>query len=96
MRVVHITLIGKPGCHLCDDARSVISGVREELSLRGIETEFTELDILVDPQLARRHAEEIPVVRIGERRHAIYRVDPARFAAAVEKAARGPLGGLLR
>ena len=90
MTTVQLTLIGKPGCHLCDDARGVIAAVREELGQRGIRTELTELDILQDEELARRHAEEIPVVRINGRRHAIWRVDPARLAAAVEKAARGP------
>lgn len=38
-----------------------------------------------DPKLARLHAEEIPVVLVNGRRHAIWRVDPARFSTAVEK-----------
>ncbi|WP_025133317.1 glutaredoxin family protein [Leucobacter sp. PH1c] len=96
MRTVQLTLIGKPGCHLCDDAREVIAGVRSELSARGIETRLDELDILQDPALARTHSEHIPVVQVNGKRHAIWRVDPARLTAAVEKAARGPLGGLLR
>ncbi|GAA1602323.1 glutaredoxin family protein [Leucobacter chromiireducens] len=96
MRTVQLTLIGKPGCHLCDDAREVIAGVRAELGARGIETSLEELDIQQDPALARKHSEHIPVVQIGGKRHAIWRVDPARLTAAVEKAARGPLGGLLR
>ncbi|MFT4233294.1 MAG: glutaredoxin family protein [Leucobacter sp.] len=87
MVTVHITLIGKPGCHLCDDAREVVAGVRAEMAVRGIATELEELDILADPELARRHAEDIPVVLIDGRRHAIWRVDPERLAAAVEKAA---------
>lgn len=84
---MQLTLIGKPGCHLCDEAREAIARVRAELAERGIETELAELDILEDPQLARRHSEDIPVVRINGRRHAIWRVDPERLAAAVEKAA---------
>ena len=87
MTVVQLTLIGKPGCHLCDDARETIASVRAGLAARGIETELEELDILEDPKLARSHAEDIPVVQINGRRHAIWRVDPARLAAAVEKAA---------
>ncbi|GAB2556914.1 glutaredoxin family protein [Leucobacter ruminantium] len=88
MKTALITLIGKPGCHLCDDARAVIDEVRAELSGRGIPTEFAELDILTDPELARLHSEDIPVVQIDGRRHAIHRVDPSRFSAAVERAAR--------
>jgi hypothetical protein len=87
---VQLTLIGKPGCHLCDDARAAIAEVRDELGRRGIVTELTELDILRDEELARRHSEDIPVVQINGRRHAIWRVDPARLSAAVEKAARRP------
>ncbi|WP_449280954.1 glutaredoxin family protein [Leucobacter sp.] len=87
MTVVQLTLIGKPGCHLCDEAREAIARVRADLAERGIETELEELDILEDPQLARRHSEDIPVVRINGRRHAIWRVDPERLTAAVEKAA---------
>ncbi|WP_053385019.1 glutaredoxin family protein [Leucobacter celer] len=87
MTVVQLTLIGKPGCHLCDEARDAIARVRAELAERGIETALEELDILEDPQLARRHSEDIPVVQINGRRHAIWRVDPERLTAAVEKAA---------
>lgn len=88
MTTVQLTLIGKPGCHLCDDARGTIERVRTELAERGIETSLDELDILQDPQLARRHSEDIPVVQINGRRHAIWRVDPERLTAAVEKAAQ--------
>ena len=93
MREVAITLIGKPGCHLCDDARAVIERVRAELAGRGIRTTLEELDILQDPELARRHAEDIPVVRVGDRRHAVWRVDGERLARAVERAARPGLLG---
>lgn len=86
---VRITLIGKPGCHLCDDARATIAAARDGLTGRGIPTEFEELDILEDEELARHHSEDIPVVQVNGRRHAIWRVDPERLTAAVEKAAKG-------
>ena len=91
MSSVQITLIGKPGCHLCDDARAVIEASRAALSGRGIVTELRELDILQDEALARQHSEDIPVVMIGEKRHAIWRVDAARFESAVVKAAKPSL-----
>ncbi len=84
---VAITLLSKPGCHLCDDARFAIGRVRSALSAR-IATTLDEIDILGDPGLARLHAEDIPVVLVNGRRHAIWRVDEARLAAAIEKAAR--------
>ena len=89
-RTVAITLLSKPGCHLCDDARAVIERVRSSLEKNGIETTFNELDILQDVTLARLHAEEIPVVLLDGRRHAIWQVDEGRLTVAVEKAARRP------
>lgn len=87
---VSIRLLSKPGCHLCDDARAVVETVRSETSERGIATELEELDILQDPGLARRHSEDIPVVLVNGRRVAIWRVDPAKLTAAIERAANGP------
>lgn len=89
---MRITLIGKPGCHLCDDAREVIEGVRAELAREGVETELAELDILEDAELARMHSEDIPVVLVGTRRHAIWRVDPAKLDQAIRREARGRRG----
>lgn len=85
---VSLTLLTKPGCHLCDDARASVDAVRAELAGRDIETDFEETDILSDPELARRYSEDIPVVMVNGRRHAIHRVDAARLTAAIEKAAR--------
>ena len=89
-RTVAITLLSKPGCHLCDDARAVIERGRSSLSEKHIDTTLDEIDILQDARLARLHAEEIPVVLIDGRRHAIWRVDEDRLTAAIEKAARRP------
>lgn len=86
---MRITLIGKPGCHLCDDAREVVEGVRAKLAAESVATELVELNILEDEALARLHSEDIPVVRVGEKRHAIWRVDPDKFEAAVRRAAGG-------
>lgn len=89
MNTAQITLIGKPGCHLCDDARDTIETVRAELSERGIATVLEELNILEDAELARLHAEEIPVIQVNDRRVAIWRIDAAKLTAAVEKVAPG-------
>lgn len=91
---VSLTLLTKPGCHLCDDARAVVDAVRVEAADRGIETTLEVTDILSDPELARLHAEDIPVLFVAGRRHAIWRVDPTRLSAAIEQAARPR--GLLR
>lgn len=72
-------LLGKPGCHLCDDARTVVTGVLAEFPL----ATFEERSILDDPRLLDAYAEEIPVVLIDDRVHTIWRVDPARLRKAL-------------
>lgn len=96
MSTVEITLIGKPGCHLCDDARVVVESVRADLAARGIDTRLVERNILEDTALARTHSENIPVVLLGTKRHAIWRVDAAKLTAAIERQAAGPLSFLRR
>lgn len=76
--MARITLIGKPGCHLCDDARQVIARVAADLGL-----EFEERSILDDPRLMERYAEMIPVTLIDGTQHDYWRVDEARLRAAL-------------
>lgn len=90
---VELTLLAKPGCHLCDDARATIDEVRTTAATRGIEVAITERNILDDAELTRLHSEDIPVVLINGRRHAIWRVDPVRLLAAIERASRRSLFG---
>ncbi len=54
-----VTLYGKPGCHLCDEARQVVAEVRRRRPF-----ELDEVDITLDPALHRRYGERIPVVSI--------------------------------
>lgn len=83
---VAVTLLSKPGCHLCDGARTVIDGVLAEVRSRGLDATCVERNILDDPELARLHAEDIPVVFVGGTRHAIWRVDAVKLTRAIERA----------
>lgn len=76
-----ITLIGKPGCHLCDDARDAIG--RVVAARDGVRVE--ELSILDDEELNARYWEQIPVVLVDGEQHTFWRVDEARLAAALER-----------
>jgi glutaredoxin len=73
-----VTLIGKPGCHLCDDARAV---VRRVAAQTGAAVE--ERDITRDPELHDRYWEQIPVVLVDGEQHTFWRVDEARLRAAL-------------
>ena len=54
-----VVLYGRPGCCLCDDARSVLERVRS-----GRPFELSEVDIEGDDALLRAYLERIPVVTI--------------------------------
>ena len=54
-----LTLYGKPGCCLCDDARQVVESVRRERPF-----ELREVDVSADPGLNRDYGERIPVVEL--------------------------------
>jgi glutaredoxin len=73
-----VTLIGKPGCHLCDDARTVIAEVCSELG-----AQWEERDISMDEELHRLYWEQIPVILVDGAQHDFWRVDPQRLRAAL-------------
>ena len=54
-----LTLYGKPGCHLCDDARAAVERVtaRRDVPLQ-------QVDISRDPVLYKRYGERIPVLEM--------------------------------
>ena len=73
-----VTLYGKPGCHLCEDARRIVGLVRREH-----EFELREVDISLDPTLNREYGERIPVIAVdGVDRFQFY-VTRAALAAAL-------------
>ena len=73
-----VTFISRPGCHLCDEARSVIERVCAELG----ET-WHERSVDEDAGLLDRYAEEIPVTLVDGRQHDFWRVDADRLRAAL-------------
>ena len=85
-KTIEITLIGKPGCHLCDNARTDLAAVVAsfESAHPGIEVSIAELNILEDEALALKHAEEIPVLLIDGKMHGYWHVDAVRLTAALE------------
>jgi len=84
-RDIRLTLIGKPGCHLCDDAREVVQAVMTEVEAADAAPRVTldERSILDDAVLAERYAEEIPVLLIDGDVHDYWRVDPVRLKTAL-------------
>lgn len=75
-----LTLVGKPGCHLCDDAEAVIEGVLVDFVGK---VSLTKLNILEDVELFARYSEEIPVLLINGKVHNYWRIDPQRLRDAL-------------
>jgi hypothetical protein len=82
---IQLTLIGKPGCHLCDDAREAIDAVLLEFRKANPEVEVLvkELNILLDEALSLKYSEEIPVILIDGNMHNYWRVDEERLMRAL-------------
>jgi glutaredoxin len=69
-----VRLYSRPGCHLCDEARDVLTAM-------GIE--FDELDIEEDDDLHARFLERIPVIEVGGRVVSELGIDQAAVRAAI-------------
>jgi hypothetical protein len=79
-----ITLIGRDGCHLCDQARIVVERVAAETG-----EAVVERDIDHDADLYARYWEQIPVVLVDGRQIAFWTVDADRLRNALTGRGRG-------
>lgn len=74
-----VTLIGKPDCHLCEDALEVVEKVCGDLGVR-----WEKKDITQDAELHREYWEQIPVVLVDGAQHTFWRVDEERLRRALK------------
>jgi glutaredoxin len=70
-----VTLYGRPGCHLCDEAREALARVRAAHPF-----ELHEVDIESDDALHARYLERIPVVCLDGEELFDHVVDEPRLA----------------
>jgi hypothetical protein len=78
--VPRITLLGRPGCHLCDDARAVIERVAGELGVG-----WDERDITASPADMQEYWDKIPVTLVDGVQIDFWRVSEARLRAALSQ-----------
>jgi len=76
MRARVLTLVSRPGCHLCQEMRAVI-----EQALPADQFTLEERDVRSDPELERRYLLEIPVLLAGEREVVRHRVTGGELCA---------------
>lgn len=81
MSVRHqVTLITRAGCHLCEEAETVLRRLRDELDYG-----YEERDVDADPALRAEYSDRVPVVLIDGREHGYWRVEEPRFRRAVAR-----------
>ena len=75
-----VTLYGKPGCHLCDDARAVVERVRTDHPF-----ELREVDVTLDPEVNRAYGERIPVLELDGEELFEFFVDEAELRRRIDR-----------
>lgn len=79
MATPRITLIGRSGCHLCDDARVVVERVARDLGVTWEERSIDE-----DDALREQYWEQVPVTLVDGLQHDFWRVSEDRLRAALD------------
>jgi hypothetical protein len=77
-----LTLYGKPGCCLCDDARAVVDAARRERDF-----DLREVDVSLDPGLHRDYGERIPVLEVDGEEAFELRVEPEELRRLLDRVA---------
>jgi len=78
-----LVLLGRAGCHLCDDARTVVEQVAAEAG-----TAWAEVDVDAAAEhdggaLRREYGEQVPVVPVDGVPRGFWRIDPGRLRKAL-------------
>jgi glutaredoxin len=79
-----VTLYTRPGCHLCDEAKTQIAPL-----LRRAGARLREVNIDADEVLRERYNVDVPVLFLGSRKVAKHRVDLEQFQRQLADTMRG-------
>ena len=90
--MIRLTMYSRPGCHLCDDMKTVVRRTIDRLPQGTFEID--EIDISTDPELEARYGVEIPVLLVDGRKVAKYRIREDELARIVT--ARSDAGSRVR
>ena len=74
-----VTLLTRPGCHLCDDARVIVQRVTADL-----EVGWDERNVDEDPELVAAYGDRVPVVLVDGTEHGYWRVEEQRLRRALQ------------
>ena len=81
-----VVLHTRPGCHLCDVAREVVTAVCADEGARWAEVDV-DAPAAVAEGLRARYTDLVPVVTVDGRHHEHWRIDPTRLRVALRERA---------
>jgi glutaredoxin len=76
-----VELLGKPDCHLCEDAKHLLRSLQATHAFI-----LHEINIVEHAAGYAQYRDEIPVVFINGRKAFKYRIDPAQFVRRLQRA----------
>jgi hypothetical protein len=79
MESARITLLTRPGCHLCEFARDAVERVHAATGAG-----WREVSVESDPELEREYGGRVPVVLLDGAEHDYFRVDEQRLTHAIQ------------
>jgi glutaredoxin len=74
-----VLLLGRPGCHLCDDARAVVERVAAELGVGWEERDITD----APPEDLAEYWDKIPVTFVDGVQIDFWRISESRLRSAL-------------
>jgi glutaredoxin len=77
-----LTLYTRPGCHLCEEAKSEIASLLREYGAR-----LREVNIDDDPALRERYANDVPILFLGSRKVAKHRMNLTQLRRQLKESA---------
>jgi hypothetical protein len=75
-----LTLITRPGCHLCDVAKEAIVRVAAQTGER-----WVEVDLTGDRELEAEYGDRVPVTLLDGKEHGFWRVEEQRLIRDLNK-----------
>jgi glutaredoxin len=78
---VTLTIYSRPGCHLCDEMKSVVAQV---IRYQAEPLKVEEVDVSTDADLEARYGMEVPVLVIDGRKVAKYRIKADELARVLQ------------
>ena len=69
-----LTLITRPGCHLCDVAKEAMDRIAADTG-----EDWVELNVESDIALEREYGDRVPVILLDGREHGYWRVEEDRL-----------------